>query len=521
MSNGSGAADRGDQADGTPPSVRDQRATLRLDRVSKSFAGAAALRDVSVEVRRGEVLALLGENGAGKSTLIKVASGVVAPDGGEVWIGDARLRRASPRAARALGVRVIHQERQIAGDLSVGENVLLDRLPGRLGFTTRHEIERTAGAHLRRLGIYIDPSARAGELTVAAHQLVELARAVADDARLVIMDEPTASLHRQEIRSLFEIIRGLRRRDVAVLYISHHLEEVFEVADRVTVLRDGVVAGERTVTQTSPEDLISLIFGAAVRVDRTNVRGAAPAGPVDTDVAAAEMRDVHYRAVVSGITLSVAPGEILAITGNQGSGASEVAQLLAGVLRPSRGQIHHAGRRLASRHDHTRHGVAFLPSDRKRAGLLLDRSITDNLLLSRLAQRGFPLLNGSRDQQRAARIAGEAGVRFSDLRAPVRTLSGGNQQKTILGRWLGISCRLLVFDEPTAGVDIASKVDLYGRLLALAAQGATVVFVSSDYEEISAVADRVLVMREGRIVEEIAGDDANGSRLLQAEMGAA
>ncbi|MGH9062313.1 MAG: ATP-binding cassette domain-containing protein, partial [Acidimicrobiales bacterium] len=326
--------------------------------------------DVSLAVRHGEVHALVGENGAGKSTLIKIVSGALTADAGIVHIGGQPMTRATPRAAQRLGVRVIHQERQIAPDMSVAENILLDRIPaGPLGLVTRRRMETAAARQLETLGIDLEPATPARALSVAEHQLIELARAVSFEAGLVIMDEPTASLHRDEVQTLFRIVRGLRARGVAVLFISHHLDEVFAIADRVTVLRDGKVAGVREVAATSADELIELIFGKAVNMTRGQVRPPGSRLPAADDAASVVVvQDVSYRQVVRLVSLTVRAGEILAITGAQGSGASELAQLLAGALTPTGGSITHGGgrRRLRSRTDHTRHGVAFLPADRKR-----------------------------------------------------------------------------------------------------------------------------------------------------------
>ena len=505
---------------------------LEVTDVSKSFPGVVALDSVSLAVRAGEVHALLGENGAGKSTLIKIVSGAQAPDSGQVSIAGSTMAHPSPAAAQALGVRVIHQERQIAPDMSVAENVLLDRIPtNRLGLVGRHRVETAAGRQLRMLGIDLPAAAAVRTLTVAQQQLVELARAVSFDARLVIMDEPTASLHREEVQTLFGIVRRLRERGVAVLYISHHLDEVFAIAERVTVLRDGRVAGARDVATTTPDELIALIFGKDVDVTRESVRAAvapegvraggrtAPDGPPEVVVAA---RDLCYRNAVRGVSVEVRTGEIVGLTGAQGSGASELAQLLAGALAPTGGTIVHGpdGRRLGSRTDHTRHGVAFLPADRKRHGLLMDNTVAENILLSRLSQPREFVTRFRRNHRRATSVARRLSIKTRGVAAPVRALSGGNQQKSILGRWLDVDSKLFVFDEPTSGVDISSKVELYHRLLDAAAAGAAVVFVSADYEEIMALADRVIVMRDGRVVGEVSGDDAGADRLVHIEIGA-
>lgn len=505
-----------DAATATAP--RDRAAALELRSINKSFPGVRALRGVDLTVGVGEVHAVLGENGAGKSTLIKIASGALAADRGDVSIGGRRMTRPTPRAARELGVRLLSQERHIVTDRSVAENVLLDRIPrGPLGLVTSGAVERAAAAHLAAFGIHLDVRRPARSLTVAEQQLVELARAVSLDARVVIMDEPTASLQRTEIQQLFSIIKTLRGNGVSVVFISHHLDEVLEVSDTVTVLRDGVVAGSRRTVDTNATGLLELIFGTNVDVSRKAVRssGAPSLGPP-----LVEVDDVHVASAVQGATFTLHAGEVIALTGSIGCGASELASAIAGAAQPTSGQIVHRGsrRRVRSRAQHARRGVGLLPADRKRSGLLLHRSVTENINLGHTGAARTFFIHPAQDRRRVRREVARLGIRCADPRQPVSGLSGGNQQKAMLARWLALDCSVLVLDEPTAGVDIASKVELYGHLLDAAAHGAGVLFVSSDYEEIHAVADRVLVLRGGKIVADIPGTDADARTILSFEM---
>jgi len=503
----------------TGKSPRTSAAALQLRSITKSFPGVRALRGVDLTVEVGEVHAVLGENGAGKSTLIKIASGALSPDQGDVSIDGRRMARPSPRAARALGVRLLPQERHIVVDRSVAENVLLDRIPrGPLGLVTRAAVERAAAAHLTAVGIDIDPRRPARSLTVAEQQLVELARAVSLDARIIIMDEPTASLQRNETQQLFSIIQTLRAHGVSVVFISHHLDEVLEVADTVTVLRDGVVAGRRRAVDSDAADLLELIFGTSVDVSRTAVRSSATpsVGPPLVDV-----HDVHVASAVRGVTFTLHAGEVLALTGSAGSGASELAGVVAGAEQPTSGRIVHrlSSRRMRTRAQHARQGVGLLPAERRRFGLLLNRSVTENVSLGHTGTARTLLIHPGQDRRRVDREVTRLGIRCADPRQPVSGLSGGNQQKAMLGRWLALDPSVLVLDEPTGGVDIASKVELYGHLLDAAARGAGVLLVSSDYEEIHAVADRVLVLREGKIVAELPGADADARTIISYEMG--
>jgi ABC-type sugar transport system ATPase subunit len=507
-------------------------AVLELDSVSRSYPGAKALTAVSLSIEAGEIRALLGENGAGKSTLIKIVTGAIAADSGEVRVGGRQLRRASPRAAQKLGVRAIHQERQIAGDLTVAENVYLGALPrNRFGASTRYEAITKAAALMASLGIDLDPTADAGGLTAAQQQLIELARAVSAQAKLVIMDEPTASLHPDEVETLFRVVRRLKADGTAVLYVSHHLDEVFEIADRATVLRNGSyvadvdirskTVGDTTTPGTTREELVALMFGRDVSRTRLD-RQSTSKSP------ALVAKEVSLGRALRPTTVTVNYGEVLALSGGNGSGASELAGLLAGLRAPAGGKVRFLrpgdssdGNSLRGRARAVSYGVAYLPANRKRDGLLLERSIVENLLLvPRQGMRHFFYWPSS--ARRTAQRAVTAGnVKSGDVGQRVMTLSGGNQQKVILARWMLGGSRILVLDEPTAGIDVASKFEIYRRLLDLAAEGLAVVIVSSDYEEIAALADRVLLMSDGAIAAELDGAESSAEDLYEREMAGA
>lgn len=491
---------------------------LFLEHISKTFVGVEVLRNVTLRIRPGEVHALVGENGAGKSTVIKVASGAVSPDQGRVCIAGKELMKATPVAAQALGLRVIHQERQIALDLTVAENVLLGRLPSRFGLVFPDQMVKLAKERLAMLGIQLDPRAPASSLTVAEQQLVEMARAVSFAAKIIIMDEATASLHRSEVVTLFALVERLREAGNAVLYVSHHLDEVFRIADVATVMRDGEVVGSRTVADTSPEELTKLIFGEEVTVKRSVLRGSSPASRGDPIVTA---EGIRYGPLVRGVDLQVNRGEIVALTGTTGSGASEVARIIAGALTATGGSLRYNGFNglsRVSRSQCARAGIGFIPADRKREGLLLNESVRDNFALSRLAVGREWFVRTRRSRVRARQFVEELGIRVRDVNEPIVNLSGGNQQKVILGRWLEVESQLLVFDEPTAGVDIGSRLHLYRQFDTLTRNGATIIMVSTDYEEIAAIADRVYVLRDGRIVAELTGEQATPDRLFRIEM---
>ncbi len=505
---------------GAPPAVREDRAVhpvdappaFELSNISKSYPGAIALSDVSLSLLPGQVHALLGENGAGKSTLIKIASGAIQPDSGTVRVAGQELRSLTRRDVQALGVRVIYQERQIARDLTVGENVMLDRLPGK-NLVSWRATWKEAAARLAIVGLDLDPQASVRGLSVAQWQLIELARAVDYGARAIIMDEPTASLSRAEVERLFQVVDTLRERGVAVLYISHHLDEIFRIADTVTVLRDGRRVFHGAVASLTPERLVEEMFGQVVHTVHRSDQARRDEGP------AISLADVSLGNRLHRVSCEVYPGEVVGFTGATGSGTSDLASVFVGALRPTSGTVTLSGKKRVTSRRAAASSVAFLPSDRKRRGLLLDKTIGENLMLGRLAVKGSTIVRHGALRRESHELMKAANVKSDSPDRAVRTLSGGNQQKVIIGRWLNLKSRILVFDEPTAGIDIPSKMEIYATLRRLAGEGAAVVVCSTDFQEVGLVADRVFVMRDGELVGEVAGELATEHRLIAMEMG--
>jgi ABC-type sugar transport system ATPase subunit len=483
---------------------------IELQNVSRSFPGARALTDVSVTFRPGRVHALVGENGAGKSTLIKIASGVLQPDAGEVRV-DGRVVRLTPREARDLRIRVLHQERQVALTRTVADNVVLGEAPrNRFGLSSQRLVEREAQRRLARVGVDLDVRAPVAMLPIAQRQLLELARAITLDARCLIMDEPTASLHPDEIEQLFGVVRRVREHGVGVVYISHHLSEVMALADDYTVLRDGRSVGGGLVADTSPSGLVEKMFGTDVSLRREEIHGGGP-GPGEV---AARLRGVRYGRRLNGVDLDVRYGETVVVNGPVGSGAAELGRIISGALRPTAGTVEVLGGPGRSRRHAAKRGVALIPADRKREGLLLDRPVHENSELADDAARPMRWYSAARAAQRCRRGGRALDLKASDVRAPIRGLSGGNQQKVLIDRWLRVGSRVLVLDEPTVGVDIPSKAEIYRRLRALTRAGAAVVVLSTEYQEIRCVADRVVVMRDGVVAGEVPGPDATEQALF-------
>ena len=489
---------------------------LRANGVSKSYAGVRALKNVSFDVRAGQVHALVGENGAGKSTLIKVLTGAIEPDEGAIELDGQVVRHNSPAQARALGIAAIYQQPALFPDLSVAENIALGtETPGvlrRIDWKARHERAR---ALLESIGASIDSRAIAGTLSMPEQQLVEIARALGAQARFLILDEPTASLTTREVGKLFEVIRRLRAQQVGLIYISHRLEELFEVADRVTVLRDGHAIETRPMAEADRATLIRLMAGR--EISQVFPKVEVPIGEVVLEVRglscdASGIRDVN---------LSVRAGEILGLAGMVGSGRTQVAETLFGLTPADGGTVIVRGRevRITSPSQAIALGIAYVPEDRRHHGVILDFPITANLSLADL--RGvFPsgFLNRAKERMLGREYVDRLGIKTAGVDAPVATLSGGNQQKVALGRWLITNPAILILDEPTQGVDVGAKAEIHRLMVDLASRGMAIMMISSELPEILGMSDRIAVMRGGTVVKTIDRAEATQESILGAAL---
>ncbi|MEU4644098.1 sugar ABC transporter ATP-binding protein [Micromonospora sp. NPDC023814] len=491
---------------------------LRLTDVVKTFPGVRALDGVQLEVRAGEVHCLLGQNGAGKSTLIKVLAGVHRPDSGSVeWRGEPATF-ANPQAAMRAGIATIYQELDLVEDLSVAENAFLGHEPRRFGFVRRGHMARRTRQILGRLGhAEIPPGRMVRALPAAGKQVVSMARALSHEARLIIMDEPSAVLAHDEVGNLFRIIRELTAQGIAVIYISHRLEEIREIGDRVTVLKDGrTTAANLPARGTPTRDLVSRMTGRTIEYVFPD-RPADPAGGADLLTVEGLTRAGEF----ADVSLGVRAGEIVGIAGLVGSGRSELLETIYGARRPDAGTVRMAGRPLrpGSVGAAVRAGMGMAPEERKSQALLLGEPVYRNVTLAtfaRYARAGFT--DAGRERAEANRIAESLELRPRDVRRPVRTLSGGNQQKVVVGRWLLGDTRLLLLDEPTRGVDVGARAELYQVVRGLAARGVGVLLVSSEVPEVLGLADRVLVMREGRVVREAPAGELDENTVLDLVM---
>ena len=476
-------------------------ALLTMRGIVKEFPGARALDGVDLTVREGEVHGLLGQNGAGKSTLIRVLAGMHTPDAGEIgWRGDP-VTLPNPTAALRYGIATIYQELDLVPGLSVAENIFLGHEPRSLGFNRRRAAERGAAALLERLGhADIAPGGELGRLPAAGQQIVSMARALSHDARLIVMDEPSAVLANEEVANLFRIIRELTSDDVAVVYITHRLAEIREIADRVTVLKDGVTAAAGLPAATPTDELVTYMTGAPTERPGTDHDREAPSGP-----AVLSVRDLSRPGEFTDVSFAVKPGEILGLAGLVGAGRSEILETVYGARRASAGSVAVDGTTLrpGSVRSAVKAGVGLAPEERKSQGLLMLASTGVNIGLASLrtySRAGW--LDRRRETADAGRQAAALGVRPPDADRNVATLSGGNQQKVLLARWLLRDCKVLLLDEPTRGVDVGARAELYALIRDLAARGVGIVLVSSEVPEVLALADRVLVVREGRVVHE-------------------
>ncbi|MBI4663817.1 MAG: sugar ABC transporter ATP-binding protein [Verrucomicrobia bacterium] len=495
---------------------------LSVRGIHKRFPGVYALKDVSLDVRRGEAHALVGENGAGKTTLMHILAGVHQPDEGVIEIhGHGRVTIPNERAAQHLGIAIVFQERSLFGPLSVAENVFAGRQPaGRWGKIDRRLLLENTRQLLRRVALHVEPQVPLEQLSPAQQQMVEIAKALSLNARLIIFDEPTAALTDTETRALFQVITQLKQQGVGIIYISHRLEEIFQIADRVTVLKDGLAQGTFSVAQTNPNDLVSRMVGREVALHQRHSDKVPGTNSLRLEVAdlcdAEELRG--SRPFLQQITFHARAGEIVVLAGLAGAGRTELALSLFGARPRGSGAIRIDGEpaTIRSPADAIAAGLGYVPEDRKEAGLFLDMTIAQNVAAARLDQFGSRWWFNDRQSEATARAFGQRlRVVCQNVKQAVRNLSGGNQQKIVLAKWLLVNPKVLIVDEPTRGIDVGAKSEVHLLLHELSRKGAAVLVISSDLPEVLAVADRVLVLREGRIVGELNGSEATEEKVMR------
>ncbi len=489
---------------------------LEVRNVSKQFPGVKALQGVNLRIERGEALAVIGENGAGKSTLMKILAGVQSPDEGEILLAGQSVTISSPRRATELGIALIHQELNLAGNLDIGANLYLGREPRRFGLIDFGRIYRDSRSVLQQVGLNLSPKTLVGTLPIGQQQLVEIAKALSADARILIMDEPTSSLSSGETARLFEVIHDLKSKGVSIVYISHRLGEVKEVCDRVTVLRDGKNAGELAREEIDHDRMVRLMVGRDL--SQFYARKSHDPGPPMLEV-----RDLR----VPGhgqhpLSFKVRAGEIVGMAGLVGAGRTELLRVLFGIDHAEGGEIRIGDKvvNLRSPRDAIRAGMALVPEDRKEQGLVLEMAVRHNISLASLRRdqtAGFR--SGRKERAAANHLINQLNIKTPNQEQIVQFLSGGNQQKVVLGKWLNMRPRVLLLDEPTRGVDVGAKREIYMIMEQLAGEGVAILFVSSEMEEVLGMSDRTLVMHEGRITGELARHELTEEAIMHLATG--
>ncbi len=483
-----------------------------LNHIHKSFPGVKALDDVSFNLKSGEVLALLGENGAGKSTLVKVLSGVYTKDEGEIKIFGQTVEDLTPKKAQELGIAIIHQELNMCAHLSVAENIFLAREKTHSGILSNREMNKDAAALLARLNIDIDPATVVGDLAVSKQQMVEIAKALSTNAKILIMDEPTSALTSNEIDDLFKIIRKLKSEGCGIVYISHRLEELQNIVDRVIIMRDGRYITSMDFKDTTMSEIISYMVGREIKEKFPRIT-------CERGKKIFEVKNLNAGKMVRNVNLELYEGEIVGIAGLMGAGRTETTRAIFGADPKESGQIFVDGREAVIRRpmDAIRAGIVLAPEDRKKDGLCVKLSIEDNIALPNLDLlcNKFGVVDRKKEKTMTDEAVRSLSIKLVNAGMDAATLSGGNQQKLVVAKWLARNSRVVMFDEPTRGIDVAAKVEIYNLMNELKKQGIGVLFVSSEMPEIMGISDRILVMCDGKITGEFTAGEATQDLILQ------
>src|SRR3954470_19393666 len=481
--------------------------------VSKSFPGVKALEDMHLDLRGGEVLALVGENGAGKSTLMKLLSGIYTADQGEFFLNGERYEPTSPKHALELGISIIHQEFNLMPDLTVAQNIFIGREPRGSGFfVSERRLNGQARELIERLHLPLAPKELVGNLTVAKQQMVEIAKALSHDAKLLIMDEPTAALNDAEVEVLHDLIRRFVRPDTGVIYISHRIEELRRIANRVTVIRDGRYVGTRETAETSMQEVISMMVGRELDLD------AKPVGVEQGREVTLEVEGLSTKDLLTDVSFELRKGEILGFAGLMGAGRTEVARAIVGADATDGGTISLRGREIAIRHpaDAAKHRIGYLSEDRKQFGLLLEQEVNANIGLSALRERfqSWGFVKDRAMRRTSQEYVGKLRIKTPSVAQTVKNLSGGNQQKVVIAKWLVKDCDILIFDEPTRGIDVGAKEEIYRLLNELADDGKSIIMISSELPEILRMSHRIVVMSEGRVTGTVDAAEATQEQVM-------
>jgi len=473
---------------------------LEMKHICKSFFGNQVLNDISFELKRGEAHVLLGENGAGKSTLIKILSGAYACDSGEIILDDQEMGGMTPVKSIQAGISVIYQELNMVPDMTIYENVFIGKEFSKgVVFDRKRQIEETK-KYLDIIGLNVDPRVPVRELSIAQQQMVEIAKAISNNAKVLVLDEPTASITSKEVEILFGIIRDLKAKGLGIIYISHRLSELFEIGDRVSVLRDGSLIGTKYLSEVDEAELTRMMVGRDVSFDKVH-------NPSCTDEVVLDVQHLNYRTQVKNVSFQLHKGEILGFSGLVGAGRTEVAKCIIGDYRHT-GEVLYHGKPLPSDICKTaKMGVVYLSEDRKDEGLVLMHSLSDNIALPNLDKLAQPLMNRVRNEKISSEYIQKLRIKAYSARMEANSLSGGNQQKVVISKWLYSDADIYIFDEPTRGIDVGARDEIYEIMLELTRQGASIIMISSDLVEIIKMCDRIAVMKEGEISVILKNDD--------------
>lgn len=491
---------------------------VEMTGINKSFSGVHVLKDVHLNVRKGEVHALMGENGAGKSTLIKILSGVYSRDSGTVKVKGEEVAFANPKDAEERGINIIHQELNIIPHLTVTQNMFLGKelTYGKFGFLNKKAMKEATLESLKELGVTnINPEEPAGNLSVGQQQMIEIARALATKSELIIMDEPTAALTDREIEILFEVVNSLRERGVSIIYVSHRMEEIFQICDRITVLRDGEYIGTENIKDTSFDEVVRMMVGRELG-ERFPTRSS------EIGEVIFEVEDLEIKNLFEKVNFEVRAGEILGIAGLMGAGRTEIMETIFGYRKKSKGTVKLNGKELVIKHplDAIKAGLAFITEDRKDKGLVINASIRENIALTNInsiSSKG--VISKTRETELVNKLMKKLHVRAAGMNQEVKRLSGGNQQKVVIAKWIGINPKVLLLDEPTRGVDIGAKKEIYSIMNELSENGVAIIMVSSELPEVLGVSDRIMVIHEGKVTGVLNREEADQEKIMVAATG--
>lgn len=487
---------------------------LTMKGIDKSFPGVHALKEVNLEVKKGEVHALMGENGAGKSTLMKVLTGIYSKDAGSIVYEGKEVSFVNPREAQDAGIAIVHQELNMMHQLTVAQNIFIGRefMKGKIIDDKKMNVE--AAELFKRLNIDIDPSEVMSELTVGRQQMCEIAKAISKDVKVIIFDEPSAALTETEIAELFKIIRELRKKGLGIVYISHRMDEIKQITDRVTVMRDGEYVGTLITENCTKDDIINMMVGRTIYEDPKEKSNVLPNAPIVLKV-----ENLNAGKMVRNISFELRKGEILGFSGLMGAGRTEVARALFGADKKDSGTIYINGSKaeINSPEDAVKYGIGYLSEDRKRYGVVLDKTVAQNTTMASLKKfsKGI-FIDTKKEKQAAKEYVEKLSTKTPSVNTPTISLSGGNQQKVVIAKWLARECDILIFDEPTRGIDVGAKSEIYHLMNELVAQGKSIIMISSELTEILRMSDRVIVMCEGKKTGEISIEEASQSVIMHS-----